>query len=814
MFQYCAFLVSILLLTPASLRAESFVEHIWPPAVERGKTTRVTFVGHELAGALELWHSLPASALNAKAIESRADRAIFDIEVAPDAPVGVLGTRVATRDGLSNVHLFLIDDLPVKIRASGDTPRVELPAAICSRFRDAEVDRYQIDVKAGERVSFEAVGSRFGKNADPLLTIQDAQGRWIAERDNDPGLYFDFRFEHRFVEAGKYTIGVRDSRYHGSEHFTYVLRMGRFPAAKVAVPAAVKPGRNLLALPEIDAKGVVFDCPPGRHPGLFFGSIRRPDDNGSAWIPLCRVDGDVAVAQPYDDARAKALSLAASNPFTLAFNWSPLKANPFRALETLINAGRAQATPVNVPGTFCGVLQKPGERQSISFPMVKGQSIYARAESQSLNSPADLEFMMINHLGREVRRGQENAGALTLDFSVGAPASYGLTVHDQVRDGGPAFTYQLTVSDKPFPPQLVAEVEGLTIPQGSYQPVPIAVTRGNGTAPGPIQLKLLGAPPGMTLTPIEISEKETAVVARLEAGSATPVGVFAVQIVGETTSGPTLVKTLPLIDRQIINVDLIKYALREDQRRVPPSLADRLAVQITPPAPFTLELPEQQITLPRYQRADIPVTTTRSGGFDGPITITAKGGQLADKNEGRTRVYAEFPDATTKQLNVTGSIHSKILSNVGKTRIEVTGTGVQQGRRIALTRTFELNLAPAFSFPAEPVKVSMLPGESAKVRLPLNKMKSFDGDVTLMLSPIQGLIYPEMVRVPKGQSGVDVAIKAETDAGPRKQGIQVYATALVDGFEEEQRASPIEVEIRKVEPPKKETPKKEAPKKK
>ena len=51
-------------------------------------------------------------------------------------------------------------------------------------------------------------------------------------------------------------------------------------------------------------------------------------------------------------------------------------------------------------------------------------------------------------------------------------------------------------------------------------------------------------------------------------------------------------------------------------------------------------------------------------------------------------------------------------------------------------------------------------------------------------------------------------IKAEADASPRKQGLQTYATALVDGFEEELRASPIEVEIRKVEPPKKEAPKK------
>src|SRR5207245_1830728 len=137
-------------------------------------------------------------------------------------------------------------------------------------------------------------------------------------------------------------------------------------------------------------------------------------------------------------------------------------------------------------------------------------------------------------------------------------------------------------------------------------------------------------------------------------------------------------------------VDLIQYALREDQRRLPPSLTDRLAVMITVPAPFTMELPERQVTLARYQHADVPILTTRVLGFDGPITFTARGGQLADKSEGRTRVYAEFPRATPAQMKVTGSIYSRILTNLGTNRIEVSGTGVFKGRRVTLTRTFNL----------------------------------------------------------------------------------------------------------------------------
>jgi hypothetical protein len=791
-----------LLLTPALLPAQPFVEHVAPPVAERGKTARVAFVGRELAGALDVWTSLPPGALKAKPVESGPDRAVFDLEVSPSAPVGVCGLRVATRDGLSNAHLFLIDDLPVRAGATSDDPvAVTLPAAVWGTFREAGIDRYRIEVKAGQRVSFEAVGSRLGKDADPLVTIRDANGKWVAERDNDSGLYYDCRFAHTFPDSGSYTVEISDARYRGSAHHQYVLRMGRFPAGRVAVPAAVKPGRNELRLPELDGAALAYEYAPGPVPGPFFAALRQPDDEGSAWLPLAPADGPISVARERDEARAQAQARTVLPAVTLAFNWSPLRASPFLPLDVLLPTGRAQATPAALPGALCGVLRKPGERHAFLFELAKGQTIYVRGEAQALNSPADLDIVLTDRFGKEVRRVNEQRGELTLDFAAGSPGTFGLLVRDAQRDGGDAFAYRLTVSDKPFPPALTAEVEGLTVPQGSYQPVPIVVTRTAGN--GPIKLKLLGDTAGLKLIPDEIGEKDAAVVCKLEAKGGASLGVRTIQILAETANGPTFVRTQPLIDKQIINVDLIPLALREDQKRLPPALADRLAVQVTPPAPFTFELPEAQVTLPRYQSAPIPVVTTRVPGCDTPITFGAKGGQLADKNEGRTRVYAEFPAATANEPRVAGRVVSKILSNLGKTRIEVTATAAHQGRHVRLTRTFELNLTTAFTMSAEPAKLSLLPGESGTVRLLTNRLKSFDGAVTVHLSPMQGVVLPPTVVIPKGQAGVDVPIAVEKDAAARKQNLQMTATATVDGFEEEVRFGALELEVKKVEDKKK-----------
>jgi hypothetical protein len=735
-------------------------------------------MGENLAPGLDVWHSLPKGALTAKPVSSESGKLVFDITASADAPVGVCGLRVATRDGLTNAVLFHVEDLPV----SAVKPSAA-PFAVWGTFREGTLDRYAIAVAAGERIGFEAVASRFGKDADPLITIRDAAGKFVAERDNDPGLYFDFRFAHTFEKAGTYTLEVRDARFKASEHHHYILRVGKFPTERVAVPAAV--------------------ADTARLPGPFYTNTKRPGDRGSSWLPVTVAEGPITVARDFDEARDTALSQATSGPVQLAYLWSPVRANPFQPLDRFLLTGRVQATPAVVPGVLCGVLRQPGRPQAFAVKLGKGQRIFVKGEAKALNSPADLEVTITDRLGREQRRAAAppNGGEVTLDFTANAPGDYGIVIRDTLRDGSDSHAFRLTVRGTPFPPTVTAEVEGLTVPQGSYQAVPIVVTR-TGTA-GPIRLSLVGAPTGLKLTPTEIPEAATAIVCQLEADATAPPGVHTIQIVAECGTEKVVVRTRPQIDKKLQNVDLIPIALRDDQTRLPPSLTDRFAVQITPPSPFTFELPEKAVTLSRYQSAPIPVATTRVPGFDGPITFLAVGGQLAEKSEGRTRVYADFPEATAKEPNIAGVVVSKILTNTTKARIDVTATGTHRGRRVALTRSFDLDIVTAFRFPTESVKVALLPGETATVKLTIARQKNFDGAVHVQFNPMPGLEFPETVTVPAGETSVAFSVKALPDAQPRKQGWSVHATADVAGFEEELRASPVEIEVKKVEPPKK-----------
>jgi hypothetical protein len=752
---------------------QGFIEHIKPPVAQRGKTTRVSFIGTRLAGAGDVWSSLPAGKLKATPVATtEPTRATMDVTVANDAPVGLCGVRVATPDGLSNTHLFLIDDLPPVARAPGaGAMKVALPAAVWGTFRAAEVDRFTIQANAKQRISFEVVGSRLGKDVDPLITIRDAKGKWVAERDNDPGLCFDCRFEHVFAAAGIYTVEVRDARFHGDEHGTYVLRMGRFPAGRVALPAVVRPGRRTeVTLPEASDAPIALDVPAEQPLGPFVASLRCDGDEGSTWVPLIAATDDVTIASKTADTRER-------------------------------------ATPAKLPGSLCGVLSKPGASEYFRLNLERGQRIKVRGEARSLGSPADLELVLTDAKGTEVRRasspGQDD---VTFDFSAPAAGDYTLMVRDQNRDGGPAFAYRLDVRGPQPQFSIDAEVEGLTVPRASYQIVPLTITRSERI--GPIKLRLIGAPAGVTLTPNEIPETETALVCKLSAAADTPMGLYTMQIVAEPPAiekgaSPTLVHTVPLVDRKRVNIDLIPYALREDQRRVPVALTDRFALQVTAASPFTFELPESQVTLARYQHADFPLATTRIVGFDAPITFTARGGQLGEKESARTRVFATFVPATPRELQVTGSIHSRILANLGKTRIEVEATALYQGRRITLTRSFELQLRTAFIITAEADKAPVNPGATVKVRVLADRIKTFDGPVTVQLTPVQGLDLPATLSIPRGVASVDLDIKIPADLAPRRIGIRARSTGVVGEFEEEQQGELVNIDVRKPEAPKK-----------
>src|SRR5262249_43580791 len=232
---------------------------------------------------------------------------------------------------------------------------------------------------------------------------------------------------------------------------------------------------------------------------------------------------------------------------------------------------------------------------------------------------------------------------------------------------------------------------------------------------------------------------------------------------------------------------------REDQRRLPPTLTDRVAVVVTPSSPFDFNLSEARVVLPRYLSAPFRIETTRAPGFDAPITFEARGGQLEDDGQRRRSMSADVPAATREQLVVQGRLNSLVQTKLDPQRVTVTGTAKHEGRIISLTRTFDLELRVAYEPTSEPARVELKPGGSAKVKISANRLPPFDGSVTVRPGRVAGLSLPEAVTIPAGQPGIELRLHAASDLKPGKYTIALPGTARVAAFQEPVNGKPLEI---------------------
>ncbi|MBM3840557.1 MAG: hypothetical protein FJ398_21865 [Verrucomicrobia bacterium] len=237
-------------ITATSLAAQSpSLTHTIPSAVAPGKTTALTLVGDNLAGATEIWTSFRAhtAIVSASDASGSSSRLICDVSVSEDVPRGIGAIRVATTNGISNLLLVSIDDLST-LSKCGTNKTVQgaqllsLPIAVDGAAEELGFDYYQFDAAAGQRVNVDIVAHRLGSALDPVVRLLDANGRELAYCDDDPGAYADARVTHRFTAAGKCVIEVRDIRYQGGSKHRYRLRVGDFSQVPLRLLPINEPG--------------------------------------------------------------------------------------------------------------------------------------------------------------------------------------------------------------------------------------------------------------------------------------------------------------------------------------------------------------------------------------------------------------------------------------------------------------------------------------------------------------------------------------------------------------------------------------------
>jgi len=246
--------LSLLVLAMCPLIAESAtrVSSVVPAGAQRGQEIVVQIFGAELTDPQDIVFYRPGIEL--LELEAFAPNKIkAHLRIAADCPPGQVPFRLATGRGVSNLKLFGVSALPcidevepgkgADPSVGADVPR---EVTVLGYLAAEDEDSFCVELKAGEPLSYEVEGLRYGRvEMDAEIEIADPDGSIVATCDDtlltarDPaGIYIA-------KTAGKHTIRLREVRRISNGEYQYLLHLGKFPRPMMGLPGGGRPGEEL-----------------------------------------------------------------------------------------------------------------------------------------------------------------------------------------------------------------------------------------------------------------------------------------------------------------------------------------------------------------------------------------------------------------------------------------------------------------------------------------------------------------------------------------------------------------------------------------
>jgi hypothetical protein len=233
--------------------AGPILKDIEPRGGQRGKIFTLVLKGEGLVAGADLISHLPGSVTKLVAprdVDQPDTELAYMIQLPADAAAGVYPLRVRTPDGLSNVLIFTVSDLPeIAEKEPNDSislaQPITIPVAVRGTLKGPDEDFFSFTGKAGERLVLEVEARRIGSAIDPVLEVFDSTGRRIAENDDAPGLGVDSRIDLTFPKAGKFYAAVHDSKFSEQAENFYRLKVGSYAYADGIFPLGWQRGQSV-----------------------------------------------------------------------------------------------------------------------------------------------------------------------------------------------------------------------------------------------------------------------------------------------------------------------------------------------------------------------------------------------------------------------------------------------------------------------------------------------------------------------------------------------------------------------------------------
>lgn len=653
-----------------------------------------------------------------------------EIAIAADASLGQKLWRVSSARGGAGGRPFIVGELPEFIEAESNSvpdraERIVLPVTINGQIAgERDLDYFRFDASAGDVVSVDVAAARLGSPLDPVVEIQDAQGRRQATEEirvgSDPVLAF------RVLVTGEYRLLVSNLNFHGGPHYVY----------RISVSAAPY---------------VAFAFPPG-------GQRGKPSA-----IELFSLTGVGAL-----NRMMESVNFAAESPPEFTFASATPTANLVYLEATDVTAVReaepnetiAAATPVLWPMVAYGRLSSGTDEDWYAFTAGKDQAITVECQLFPRGTGSLPVISLCDANGGTLAKASTVEllpKPCRLEWRAPAGGRYFVRLHD-LRQGGSEAPYHLEI--RPTRPDftIIAAADIANVVQGNRGELELRFDRQGGLT-GPIDLTIEGLPEGVRVEPAQIlANQEIVKIAFIAIDDTRPgdalLKITASAKVGEETISRKL--TAAHLGRDVEGVSLGAPTV------------DHVQLTVRHKQVFRLFCSEAYQYAHRGTIYPYLMEVERMNGFDGEILLELGDRQIMDL-DGVQIVNSTFPAGQSQimlPLYMPETMHINVQPH---SNIYAQGYVVFQdkwGQRQSMLQVSEMRcmirpLPTVARLRARDKSIAVRAGESQAFVLELDRTTNFVGPMQVdIVDPPAGL-HMDSIVIPSDQSSTVATITAD-----------------------------------------------------
>ena len=709
--------ISGLLLFAMQAFATPSLKYVMPAGAQRGQEVEVTFAGSNMQEIQDIVFYNKGLEL-VKIIKKEGNKVKALVRIHKDCKLGPHLVRMFGKDQFSNARFFSVGQFPERSEKENNGDResaeeVTKNITVNGVLQREDIDYFKIKLKKGETLNLEVEAQRLGYGFfDPHISLIDEEGFLIKDVDDSVLLKQDPILTYKAEKEGTYFIAVRSSDYQGHGNARYRLHVGDFPRPYAVYPAGGKPG----AEKELT---VIFD-------------------NGETIKQKVKFPNSGDIFEFFPQVNGK------SSPSFIPLQISNL--NSYMEKQPNNEKKEIKDSP-QMPVVFDGIIEKKDDVDWFSFTAKKGTDISVKVDARSLRSPLDSLLEVYNEKGKLIRRQDDSPGPdATINFKADKDGPYFIRIHDHLKNGGPDYTYRISVIERPRTVSLDRPSQdgrqrdergqALTIAKGTKRFCLLNVKRDRVSGSDTITFENL--PAGVSAKVLTYKKNAGSVPVILEAKENVKEHFFFAEPKIKVESGQTggFTQFLP-----------INYSGGGNGGTYIMHKLNKMTLGVADKVPYKIRIEKNPLPLPKYGYHDITVHIDREKGFDAEVEV-----RLAYRQDGLSGI--DRIKVKKDQKSVTYRVNAAGNAPDGQWPVVFTAKASHKGRSYDICDEYTLNIIPNFISAKMDLQSFRQGDKGATVEVKLEHLNAFDGKAKVKMNGLTSGLKTNEVTIDKNSKSV------------------------------------------------------------